>query len=330
MNINCPQELNDINATRYVNNIYRARQESELVLNFSSLNFVSPSGALILALGIRDIVGDRSKSNLETQALGARKKSGAVSYLSHFGFFQFIGLDIGNKPNEVTGGRNFLPITTIDINEFDSNKIAIQEQITTRSYELARLIYPKSVDVSRVDMLAFCLREVIRNVFEHAGTEKCHVMAQKWASGYAEISIADEGVGIPMSLSKAHAFTNSKAALQLAIQPGITRNIEPITNDAWQNSGFGLYVMSEIGGNNGKFSLVSDKIMLVKENGESIWLPTAVNGTVVNLRANTNDSEYFPNILQLIVSKGEDEAETIPGAIKAGSKGSKMVDPIQW
>jgi len=330
MKIDCPHELNDLSATRYVNDIYRARLESDLILNFSTLNFVSPSGALILALGIRDIVKERLKSKLDTQALGARKKSGAVSYLGHFGFFHFIGIGIGNKPNEVTGGRNFLPITTIDINEFDNNKIAIQEQITTRSYELAKLIYPKSADVSRVDMLAFCLREVIRNVFEHAGTERCHVMAQKWANGYAEISIADEGIGIPKSLSKSHSFTNSKAALQLAIQPGITRNTAPVNDDAWQNSGFGLYVVSEVGNENGRFSLVSDKTMLVKEDGQSTWLPTAVNGTIVNLKANTNDSEYFPNILQLIVSKGEEAAETIPGAVKTGSKGSKMIDPIKW
>ena len=140
MNIDCPHELNDISATRYVNDIYRAKHEPELILNFSTLNFVSPSGALILALGIREIIRERLSSNLDTQALGARKKSGAVSYLSHFGFFQFIGLDVGNKPNEVAGGRNFLPITTIDINDFDNNKVAIQEQIAGITAEAGRTL----------------------------------------------------------------------------------------------------------------------------------------------------------------------------------------------
>ena len=44
-------------------------------------------------------------------------------------------------------------------------------------------------------MVSYCLREVIRNVFEHAQTDTCTVMAQRYSDGAAEIAIIDNGMG---------------------------------------------------------------------------------------------------------------------------------------
>ena len=330
MHIYCPSQLDDESAARFINDIWRAKEEEELILNFSTLRFVYPSGVLISALGIRDIVRYRFIKKLNTQAAGTGRNSGAISYLGYFGFFRFIGIEVGSNLNSTTEGRKFLPITRITQNEFNDKNQIIQEQITKKSYNLATLIYPNKSDITKVDMLAFCLREVIRNVFEHAEIGECYVMAQRWSNGYAEIAIADEGIGIPNSLSKSHKITSSRSALRLALQPGITSNIETPDDDKWQNSGFGLYVLSEVGSTCGSFTLLSDGNMLVKSNNNDTWIPTPVKGTIVKLRANTVDSDYFPNILKAIVAKGEVEAEHVPGAIKTASKGSKTIDPIQW
>jgi hypothetical protein len=330
MQIFSPQELNDITAARFINEIWRAKDEDSLIMNFSTLQFVYPSGVLISAIGIRHILRYRSNNGLKTQTSGTGKYSGAISYLGHFGFFQFIGIDVGNKPNEAQGGRNFLPITRIDKEEFNNKHKVIQEQITKKSYDLASVLYPNKSDISKVDMLAFCLRETMRNVFEHAEVEKCYVMAQRWRNGNAEIAIADEGIGIPVSLSKSHKILSPRSAIRLAIQPGISANTKKQTDDKWENTGFGLYVLSEVGNACGSFTLLSDCNMLVREGSNDTWVPSPVNGTIVKLRVTTNHSDYFPNILQNIVATGEREAETIPGAIKSASKGSKKIDPIQW
>jgi len=330
MHIYSPKDLHDVNAARFINKIWRAKDEEQLVMNFSTLQFVYPSGVLIASVGIRNIVRIRAKNGLRTQTAGTGKYSGAISYLGHFGFFQFIGIDVGNNPNEAQGGKNFLPITKIEKEEFNTRNKAIQEQIAKKSYDLATVIYPCKSDISKVDMLAFCLRETIRNVFEHAQIDNCYVMAQRWRNGNAEIAIADEGIGIPNSLSISHEITNPRSAIRLAIQPGITSSAEKQSDDKWQNTGFGLYVLSEVGNSCGSFTLLSDGNMLVREGDEDTWVPTPVNGTIVKLRVTTNDSDYFPNILQNIVATGEKEAENIPGAIKFASKGSKKIDPIQW
>jgi len=330
MHIYCPSQLDDASAARFINDIWRAKDEEILILNFSNLRFVYPSGVLISALGIRGIVNRRFKNKFNTQAAGVGRGTGAISYLGYFGFFHFIGVDVGNGLNETIGGRSFLPITKITKDEFKDQDVYIQEQITKRSYDLAHLIYPNKSDITKVDMLAFCLREVVRNVFEHAEIDSCYVMAQRWSNGYAEIAIADEGIGIPASLSKTHTVINPRSAIRLAMQPGITVNTEKPDDNKWQNSGFGLYVLSEVGSTCGSFTLLSDGNMLVRDGGVDTWVPTPVNGTIVKLRANTVDSDYFPNILKAIVARGEIEAKEIPGAIQTASKGSKVVDPIRW
>lgn len=329
MEINCPPQLNDLSAAEYLNSVWRSKNEKELTLNFSTLKFVYPSGVLILAIGIRDIVSKRTILGLETHASGVTGK-GAASYLAYFGFFQFVGVDIGNHPNEARGGRKYLPITTMNREDFNDPTKVIQEQITRQSYNLASIIYPDEADITKVDMLAYCLREVIRNVFEHADTNHCFVMAQRWVNGYAEIAIADEGIGIPVSLAQTHEIKSVRSALKLAIQPGISRIDDPETGDKWQNSGFGLYVVSQIGSQSGEFSLLSNGSMLRQDGENFTWVATPVNGTVVKLRTNTSNSDYFPNIMKLIVDQGEKEAEQIPGARVTASKGSKLINDIEW
>lgn len=330
MHIYSPAQLDDEGAARFINEFWRAKDEQELVLDFSTLRFVYPSGTMILSLGARDLIKQRFLQNRVTYVAGHLNQGGATSYLMYFGFFQFIGVDAGNQPNVAPGSSNYLPITRICREEYQNPGEVMQEQITRHASRLAEVIYPRNVDVSRVDMLAFCLREIIRNVFEHANINECFVMAQRWSTGIAEISIGDEGIGIAQSLAQAHNVINARSALRLAIQPGISRITDPVNDDKWQNSGFGLYVVSEVGNRLGSFSILSNGSMLMKQQGNDKWLATPSRGTVVKLRATTNDAEYFPNILHNIVSEGELLAKQTPGARPTASKGSRGIDSIIW
>jgi hypothetical protein len=330
MRIFCPSQLNDLNATRFTNDFWRARSEPELVLDFSTLSFAHPSGAMVSALGIRDLIRQRYFLDLSTLVTGHQNLYGATSYLRYFGYFQFIGIDAGNHPNAAHGSRSYLPITRIGLEEFIPENGVLQEQITTHARRLASVIYPSGVDISRVDMLTFCLREIIRNAFEHAQVNECFVMAQRWSNGFAEISIADEGVGLAQSLSQAYSIHSTREAIRLAIKPGISRITAPVNNDKWQNSGFGLYVVSEVGSRLGSFSILSNESMLHLSNGTSDWVATPSRGTIVKLRATTNDAEYFPNLLSQIVTEGERLAQGIPGARPSASKGSRAIDQIIW
>lgn len=332
MNLPCPQQLDDLAAARFIQTCWRERKVPELVLDFAPLRFVYPAGTLIMALGIRDLVQFRQDQDqdLTTRAAGVDRPRGPVSYLKFFGFFQFVGIDVGNYPDDAPGGRQYIPITRITRADFDDPNEVLQEQITRHAYRLAGVVYRREQDISRVDMLAFCLREIIRNVFEHAEAEQCFVMAQRWKNGYAEIAIADEGEGIPKTLAQTHNVVSPRAALRMAMKPGISRVDEPDNNNRWQNSGFGLYVVSELGSEYGSFSLLSDHTMVVRQGQRETWHATPVPGTAVKLRASTDDAEYFPNILQNIVTRGEEEALAIPGARRVASKGSKLFGGFGW
>ena len=285
---------------------------------------------MVSALGIRDLIRQRHSLELTTLVSGHDSLLGAASYLRYFGYFQFIGVDAGNQPNVAPGSGNYLPITRIGLEELQSTNQVLQDQITKHAGRLSKVIYPSAGDVSRVDMLTFCLREVIRNVFEHAQVEECFVMAQRWSSGVAELTIADEGIGIAQSLSQAYQIGSTRAAIRLAIKPGISRVTDPVNDDKWQNSGFGLYVVSEVGSRLGAFSILSNESMLLLTGETSQWVATPSRGTIVKLRANTNDAEYFPNLLRTIVEQGEKIAKEIPGACPSASKGSSIVDQGLW
>jgi len=328
--IYCPAQLDDAGAARYINEFWRAKHLADLQLDFSTLRFAYPGGALILALGVRDLLQQRYELGLRTSVSGHTNPGSASSYLMYFGFFEFIGVQVEGQVIATSGNRRFLPITRIGHEEFQASGVPLQEQITSRSAQLGAVLYPLEMDISRVDMLTFCLREIVRNVFEHSQAQQCFLMAQRWANGIAEITIADEGVGIPYSLSQAHQVTSARSALRLALQPGISRVTDPLRDDKWQNSGFGLYVVSEIGKTLGNFSILSNGVMLTRYQYGDEWLATPSQGTVVKLRANTNDAEYFPNVLQTIVERGEEIAKQIPGARPTASKGSRSIDSIQW
>ena len=148
-------------------------------------------------------------------------------------------------------------------------------------------------------------------------------MAQRWVNGTAEVVIADHGIGIHQSLAACHATKTAEESLRLAIKPGISSAAHRATGSKWDNTGFGLYVVSQLGSRYGNFSLLSSGRMMLDPRSPVPLPPVAIRGTIVRLKIATSDAEYWPNILTNIVAEGEKEAITIPGAVLVASGGSK-------
>jgi len=323
LKILCPQNWNESRITPFLTELEHAITAAELTIDFSPLQFANPFATLLVAREIRNVVRYRFATGLETKAEGVNPSVNAVSYLGHVGFFQFTGIDFGNKPNQAKGSSRYLPITIIKREELQHSKLRIQEQIKKRSRQLALIALSGSIDDSYCDVLTYSFTEAIRNVFEHANTDECIIMAQGWDGGVAEIAIADEGRGLLASLSESHVISTEKMAISEAIKPGISRITEPENDDDWQNSGFGLYVISELGRRFGSFSLGSGNNLLLIIDRWNFWYPTPGSGTALKLRVKISEPEYFPNILQTIVDEGEQKAASITGARKTASKMSK-------
>ncbi len=325
ISIPLPIRFDDESAIAFVNAIGPYNDYDEIVFDFKQVAWVRPFPTLVIALAIRRMVRFRKKHRLSTSLTGHDNPFAASAYLKHFGFFRFIGLDIGKAPDEAPGGATYQPIRVVTRAAIESSARGqpIQEEIDRRSDELSEVIYPFDINPGPAMMVSYALREIMRNVFEHAQTAECFVMAQRWYSGEAEIVIADEGIGIHRSLNTVFGQLSPKEAVEKCLLPGITSRDVKETGSEWDNSGFGLYVVSELGRRFGSFSIISSEIAIRQNNGarhlERIDLPS----TVVKLCVDTKDADYFPNILSEIVARGEQAAGHIPGAIVTASKASK-------
>lgn len=322
MIVTCPRNFDDSSALLFLNELENLLDNDEIMIDFSPVKWARPFGTLLIATGIRSFVIRRKQMSLKTSAKGADFDVAALSYLRYVGFFPFIGIGIGNRPNEANGSTRYLPITRISKLELQSSGFRIQEEIEKRSRQLASII--SFGYESRSDMLSYCFRETIRNVFEHAETDECIAMAQRWFGGNAEIAIVDEGRGLFASLSETHSINDRQTAISEAIKPGVSRVRETATSDRWQNSGFGLYVVSELGNQYGSFTIASDNNALLMTHGEKLWASAPINGTALKLNMTIPDPDYFSNIVQSIVTEGEKIADLIPGARKKASQVSSI------
>jgi hypothetical protein len=298
----------------------------ELALDFRVLSFARPFGALAIAEALSDLLEKRRANGLSYEVVGLRDRGHgtATSYLAHVGFFSHLGINFGNAPGEAAGNDRYVPITVLSRSEFGLgvNNAAMGNSIEQKADQLASMIF---VDDSKRDMLSYCIREVVRNVFEHAAVDSCAVMAQKYREDDVEIAIADRGIGVLASLSQSHDLSSPSQALQLAVQPGVSRVPSGSgSGSKWDNSGFGLHVISQLGLKHGTFRLVSSGSLLETSGGELATSPAVFPGTLVGLRVNTSDAEYFPNQLQSIVQEGERSSNAPNGIQKSASKESRL------
>lgn len=322
--IQCPSTFDIGSVSGFLNVIGQVRTAPSVTIDFGRVNYVYPFPTIVLAQAIKDLVRARGNDRkLETIATGVQWNSGAIGYLQHFGFFKYIGFDVGNGIDHSLGGSKYLPFTTIKSSQIMWKGHVMQKEIDIKADRLASVIFPGESNVGPAMMLSYALREIIRNSFEHGGVDKCIAMGQRWYNGDAEIAIADEGWGIAMSLGRVMKFNTPKEAVQKALLPGISSR-SVVGSGEWDNSGFGLYVVSELGRRYGEFSLISSGCLLSANNGTIEVKNIQVHGTIVKLKVNTRDADYFPNILNQIVAEGEALSETIEGAVKSASKMSKI------
>jgi hypothetical protein len=312
-----------------IGELLELHSEPELILDFSRVTFVHPFPTVVIATALRELMEERRSNGLKTLARGTDLHSGAISYLRYFGFFKALGYPVGNAPNEATGGARYIPMTIIRRSNLEnsSENEPIQKVIDRNADRLAAVAFPGNAYAGPAMMLSYCLREIIRNSFEHAMVNRCIVMGQRWDDGTAEITIGDRGIGVFDNLSRTHSHLISSVddAIRAALLPGITSGAARATGSEWDNSGFGLFVVSELGKRYGNFSMISSGRLLRPGAANDKGSDIPIMGTIVQLRINTNDGDYFPNILEQIVADGERQANHIEGAIVAASKMSKSV-----
>ena len=149
----------------------------------------------------------------------------------------------------------------------------------------------------------------------------------------AEIAIVDEGIGIKNSLQNnvehRKYIETDEDALKCAVKAGISQAFNPAktnkSDDPWANSGFGLYMVSEICRElAGSFCLASSSKYINSYSDGKIRIgDTAFQGTAVKITINTSQISNSKAIIEKIAKQGEEQAKTIRNAFKKASMPSR-------
>ena len=185
----CPAQWDGEPVIQFVNQLSEQFDVKSLVVDFCSTRFVKPYGTILVAHALRQLVAERRSRGLKTSAKCSNADIPAVSYLRHVGFFQYVGLSVGRKLGEASGSATYVPIREVSIDELEDTARGspLHQGIKQLSEDLANVIAPDSLPEQI--MLEYCIREVIRNVFEHAEVDSCTVLAQRYGNGEAEIAM---------------------------------------------------------------------------------------------------------------------------------------------
>jgi len=321
--INLPRNINADTTPSFFKELESNSLTEDVCIDFNSIQFSTPTSMLIIGSKLRKWRVARNEKKLRT-AIKKIRETEAMSYLGHLGFFDFIGSkkDFGRRMGEANGSATYVPIINIKRPEF-STLDNWYSSIISYVRGLANVLSGTKEDTEEHRFYLYTLREIVRNVFEHSQVDECFICGQRWSNGKVEIAIADEGVGLSTSLNRSHIVDSEEEAIKLAIKPGVsaTNNITDIEN-TYDNSGYGLYVLSEVVSNFGCFTLGSNSTRLINRSGDENIDKFTFNGTFIGIEL-TNAPKHFSEMLNDIIASGEKEASNC-GKASSASKMSKL------
>lgn len=307
---NVPRELNEYSANLLTQNLWALDPTEEIEINIALLRFALPYGALLFANSLKSYIDFH---NAKIKITNINRLSNVFGYLAHVGFFKLAYFDVGNAPGVASGSQSYIPIEVIEKRIFEEKAEEYLEDTGTSlplahfvngySYRLASLITNSGYSQYQ-NLISYCLREIIRNVFEHGETDNCTIFGQNYANGNVEIAIVDNGIGLLASLREEYHISSHEEALLHSITPGVSSKLNQGRGDEWANSGFGLFVLSELGNQFGQFSICSGTSSLAKRNNGLKLEPSQFKGTAVQLKINMHQLSNNDNIIEEICEQG--------------------------
>lgn len=297
----------------------RLADRPRVSVDFSDVRYSYPLGMLAAGRLLRQFVLSRASTGFETSAEGLSGSKAVITYLMHLGFFNYVGLKIGKNVGEASGSARYVPIRRLSVDdmlmEVSEPYHPLRQVIHEQALQLSTVLVGDSVK-DRPDALAYVIREVVRNVFEHSQARECFVCGQRWRDGSVEVAIVDEGIGIRSSLERKYPVACDEDALKLCVQPGVSRITESEINSN-DNSGYGLYVLSEFGRKHGCFAIGSGAAFM-KIDTRCQFFPLQYDGTFVGLNLNHQNISFAAE-LDAIIHEGEERAVLDGNNIRASS-----------
>lgn len=304
--VKVPRRLIFEESIEFVKKIKSLSQAEEFIFDFSELYQIDPLSLLYVSSEIKNCRD--SFKNSEFRAINI--KGSNCTYMAHMGFFQAFGVDYGNYPGQANGSRTYLPITILNIPDIKSEAADLMmnpaELMESRCQELATILTQNS-NQDLVDVLTYCLREIFRNAIEHSEAFQFGYCAQYLPSiNEVSLAIIDRGIGLKSSLSNNPKLEirNDLDAICLSIQPGVSGKVYPgqkrKPKGEWANSGYGLYMTSNICKKGGRFFIASGETGILMNDKYTWEFETPIRGTALNLTINTKSIGTLENMLKEI------------------------------
>lgn len=328
-------DLTSSNAVSFCGNDYDFSEYTDVLFDFKYTRIYEPFAMLVIGSKIRQLIS-------EYEHISFFISNYSMSYPNTMGFFKSIGFNSGKNPGESKGSETYLPITELLIKDlkneaYEEEQGIVQEVIEKKSIDLAQILLPQGG--RSTNLLAYSIREIIRNSVEHSETKKVWIAAQKWPTkDKVEIAILDEGVGIKQALSF-NPNINSKSdreAILLSLEPGISGKAFKHNGrtrkqnlDRWNNSGYGLFATNELCRKYGSFLVCSNSTALEIKKDHFEEYDINLNGTAILISLNISEiNKIDGDVISDIISSGEKIAKqnsSIPSIISA-SKVSRLWD----
>ncbi|WP_232299567.1 ATP-binding protein [Pontibacillus chungwhensis] len=305
----------------------------ELAFDYKYMSTFEPFGMLLASSKIRSIQRQYPHLNFFDSEFKQH------DYAGHMGYFKSFGQDFGKDPGEAWGSNRYIPVTRLNIKDLRIESYQhteeVQDTIVRKSNECAKVL--SQGKQSLYEILSYSIRELMRNIVEHSDSDVIWLAAQAWPSkDLVEIAILDEGVGIKQAIdvNPNLDLDDHSDALMVAIEPGISGKafkhngkMRRQQGSKWDNSGYGLYVTSEICQLGGNFIMCSGDSALVMKNNDFRFLNTNFNGTAIRMRMEISSIDRFgSSLIDKIVSKGEKKArENSDVSVVRASKVSRLL-----
>lgn len=276
-------------------------------IDFSDLKWVEPFGMLLFASRLRTFAAARRPARF--RALNYEH----LGYAAHMGFFQSFGLCFGKDPGEAPGGTQYIPVTVLELTEVEreaADEYRDPREIIERRSEALASILTREEGGDLQDTLSYSLREIFRNVLEHSKAKQLWYAAQYWPEkDTVELCILDEGIGVRESLAKNPHITvhHDHDAIRLALLPGISGIAfkgARQESDPWRNSGYGLFMTSQLCGYGGSFMICSGTQGLVLDSGRQSVYPINFPGTALRLEIFAPAVRRLSKVLEELREKG--------------------------
>jgi hypothetical protein len=293
--INVPNSLELDTAPKFCVALQNCGVHNEYVLDFSRTRTVSPFGMLLVSTEIQ------RHASTYPEAKFSCTNFAHMTYAAHMGFFKAFGHDFGKHPGQAYGSKNYIPLTMFRtetlIRDAAMSGREVGDEIEAQSKRLAETLVGEDVG-DAFETLSYSIRELIRNVVEHAQTDRLGICSQYWPSkGRAEVAIIDRGIGLRESLANNPHIDAStdKQAINFALMPAVSGKAfkgasRRTGRSPWANSGFGLYMTSRICRNGGNFFVATGDtgMLLTAGKGGKRYFNMSLQGTAVRMTVRTD------------------------------------------